>query len=66
MAKLSNHREPWSKTDDRTLRKLVKENTPTGIIAMKLGRTPGAIYQRASTEGVSLSPTNQSPYNRRK
>ena len=31
-----------------------------------MGRTPDAVAQKASTENISLKPTNQSPYNRRK
>jgi transposase len=30
-----------------------------------LGRTPESVYTKASEEGISLKPTNQSPYNRR-
>jgi hypothetical protein len=35
-------------------------------VALKLGRTPAAVENKASEQGVSLKPTNQSPYNRRK
>jgi hypothetical protein len=61
-----NSGKQWSNDDVRQLRKLAKENTPTRVIGLKLGRTEGAVYSRASQEGISLSPTNQSPYNRRK
>jgi hypothetical protein len=64
--KPTNHGEPWTPKDDRKLRQLAGENTPTRVIAMKLQRTPEAIRQRASLEGISLRPTNQSPYNRRR
>jgi hypothetical protein len=32
------------------------------VVALKLGRSTESIYQKASIEGVSLRPTNQSPY----
>ncbi len=61
----TKHREPWSSADDTRLRQLVAGNTPTRVIGFKLGRTEVAVRQRARQEGVSLKPTNQSPYNRR-
>lgn len=48
------------------MKEMAKGNTTTELIADKLGRTPGAIYQKAAEEGVSLKPTNRSPYNKRK
>jgi hypothetical protein len=36
------------------------------VIGLKMGRTPDAVQQKASSEGISLKPTNQAPYNRRK
>ncbi len=60
-----NSNKPWTPTDVRQLRQLATENTPTRVIGLKLGRTEGAIRSKASEEGVSLKPTNQSPYNRR-
>ena len=62
----SNHGKDWTATEDKQLRQLANQNTPTRVIALKLGRTPGAVQQHASQEGISLKPTNQSPYNRRK
>lgn len=56
----------WSDAEVRRLRALVRENTPTRVIGLKLGRTPEAIYSKASGVRISLKPTNQSPYNRRK
>jgi hypothetical protein len=32
------------------------------VAALKLGRTPASVYQKASAEGISLKPTNQRPY----
>lgn len=61
-----NHRKPWSARDEGRLAELARENTPTRLIGMKLGRTENAIRAKAEELGVSLKPTNQSPYNRRK
>lgn len=57
-----NHQKPWSSEDDQALRRLAKENTPTRVMGLKLGRTEGAVESHASEIGVSLKPTNQSPY----
>ncbi len=54
----------WSGSDKASLKALTKGNTPTRVIGLKLGRTPGAVQSQASKQGVSLKPTNQSPYNR--
>lgn len=62
----NNHRQPWTPAADRQLRDLAKQNTPTRVIGIKAGRTEAAVQARASELGVSLKPTNQSPYNRRK
>jgi hypothetical protein len=64
--KPANSGQSWEPQDLRALRQLVRENTPTRVIALKLGRTPSSVYQKARIEGVSLKPVNQSPYNRRK
>lgn len=61
-----NSGKPWSQNDLSELKKLVKQNTPTRVMGLKLGRTPNAIYTKASQESISLKPTNQSPYKRRK
>lgn len=61
-----NNGKAWSSTDVRELRQLARENTPTRVIGLKLGRTEDAVRTRASLENVTLRPTNQSPYNRRK
>lgn len=61
-----NSGKQWTSSDDRTLKDLAKHNTPTRVIGFKMGRTEDAIRSRASDKGVSLKPTNQSPYNRKK
>lgn len=67
MAKYNrNTGKAWSSTDVKELNQLANKNTPTRVIGLKLGRTESAIRNRASQENISLKPTNQSPYNRRK
>ena len=38
------------------------EAAPTRVLGLHLGRTPEAVYNKAGELGVSLKPTNQSPY----
>jgi hypothetical protein len=67
MAKYNrNSGNAWTTGEVKQLRELARENTPTRVIGLKLGRTEEAVRTRASDEGVSLKPTNQSPYNRSK
>ena len=61
-----NSGKAWTSQEVKQLKTLVKENTPTRVIGLKLGRTPDSIYTKSSTENISLKPTNQSPYNRKK
>jgi hypothetical protein len=58
----ANHGKPWSSGDDRQLRQEAAGNTPTRVIGLHLGRTEDAVRSHASDLGVSLKPTNQSPY----
>jgi len=62
----SNHGKDWTASDIKTLKQLTRQTTPTRVAALKLGRTPASVYQKASAEGISLKPTNQRPYGRRK
>jgi hypothetical protein len=61
-----NAGKQWTPSEVRHLKDLARGNTPTRVIGLKLGRTEDAIRGKASTERISLKPTNQSPYNRRK
>ena len=61
-----NHGKQWTAEQVGDLRQLARENTPTRVMGIKLGRTPEAIQSKASAIGLSLKPTNRSPYNRRK
>ena len=62
MANEKNAGKHWSSTDTAQLRKEVKGNTPTRVMALHLGRTPEAVQQKANDLGLSTKPTNQSPY----
>lgn len=62
----TNHGKQWTPADVQQLKQLAKGNTPTGLIAHKMGRTEDSIRSKASEADVSLKPTNQSHYNRRK
>lgn len=61
-----NHGKPWTPQDITQLKTLAKQNTPTRVAGLKLGRTPEAVQAKASEINLSLKPTNQSPYNRQK
>ena len=58
----ANHGKQWTQPQVQQLKQLAKENTPTRVIGLKLGRTPDAVYTKASQINVSLKPTNQAPY----
>lgn len=45
--KPANHGKDWTRSDIKNLEKLVDQNTPTRVIALKLQRTP----RRGSAEG---------------
>lgn len=62
----SNHRQQWTPQEVRQLQQLANQNTPTRVMGLKMGRSEDAVRAKASDEGISLKPTNQSPYNRRK
>lgn len=62
----SNHNKQWSAPEVKQLQKLADGNTPTRVIALKMDRTPAAVQAKASSEGISLKPTNQSPYGTKK
>lgn len=67
MAKIpTNHGKAWSSGDVKQLKAEVKQNTPTRVLGLHLGRTPEAVQAKASDLGVSLKPTNQSPYGTKK
>lgn len=57
-----NHQQRWTKNQVNELENLAERNTPTRVMALKLGRTEDAIRNKASEEDISLKPTNQRPY----
>ena len=61
---IRNTGKPWTTGEVRELRKLAKGDTPTPVIGLKLGRTPAAIYTKASEENISLMPPN--PHHKRR
>jgi len=61
-----NSGKRWTGAEVRKLEKLAQGNTPTRVIGLQLGRTENAVYSKACELQVSLKPTNQSPYNRKK
>ncbi len=61
-----NSGKRWTEEDVSKLKVLVGGNTPTRLIAVKLGRTLNAVYDKAGKEDITLKPNKQSPYNRRK
>lgn len=64
--KPENQNKRWTQQAERELRKLAKGNTPTPLMAYKLKRSEAGVRGKASEMGVSLKPTNKSPYNRQK
>lgn len=66
MAKPPNHGKTWTTSQEKQLKQLADQNTPTRVIGLKTGRTPAAVQSKASVLGVSLKPTNQSPYGTKK
>ncbi len=59
-------RQPWTTEEVKELKALVRQNTPTGVLSLKLQRPPAAIRSKAQREGISLRPANRSPYSRRR
>lgn len=54
--------QSWTEDELNQLRDLAKGNTPTRVIGLKLQRSESSVRSKAQREGVSLAPTNQSPY----
>ena len=60
-----NSGKPWTPAEVTKLKQLVKQNSPTRVIGLKLGRTAVAVRSKASQLQISLKPTNQRPYGER-
>lgn len=56
-----NDGKPWSNDDINQLKTLVTQNTPTPLIASKLGRSEDSVRSKAQAEGISLAPVNRIP-----
>lgn len=63
---IRNAGKQWTPAEEKQLKALVKDNTPTRVIGLKLGRPVGGVRSKALDLRISLRPTNQSPYNRKK
>lgn len=61
-----NTGKQWTSHEERQLLQLAHQNTPTRVIGLKLGRPEGGVRSKASELDISLRPTNQPPYNRKK
>jgi hypothetical protein len=61
-----NHRAAWTGDQVKQLNAEVKQNTPTRVLGLHLGRTPAAAQAKAGELGLSLKPTNQRPYGTKK
>jgi hypothetical protein len=64
--KPTNQGKAWTQAWESQLRKLAKGNTPTRLMAYRLGRTTVAVQSKAQELNISLKPVNKSPYNRHK
>lgn len=60
-----NHRQPITRQIISQVNHLARGNTPTGIIALKIGRTQNSVRSIASDNDISLHPTNKPPYDRK-
>lgn len=56
----------WTPAEVKQLRELARENTPSRVMSLKLGHPEAGVRAKAAEKNISLKPTNQSPYNRRK
>jgi hypothetical protein len=66
MKSTRNSGKPITKAVIQEVKSLAKQNTPTRVIGLKIGRTEYSVRSIASDNKISLKPTNQSPYNRKK
>jgi hypothetical protein len=60
-----NNGKAWSRAEIKQLKQEIKQNTPTRVMGLHLGRTARAVQSKANALDLSTKPTNQSPYNRR-
>ena len=63
---IRNAGKHWTPQEESKLKQMARGNTPTRVMGLKLGRPEAGVRAKASELGVSLKPTNQSPYGRKK
>lgn len=63
---IKNKGKKWTEVEEKKLVELAKKNTPTRVIGLELGRPENGVRAKAKELKVTLKPTNQSPYNRKK
>jgi hypothetical protein len=56
-----NSGKPVTPAVVRQVKELAKDNTPTRVIGGLMGRTEASVRHIASTNHISLKPTNQAP-----
>jgi hypothetical protein len=57
-----NSGRPWTASEVKQLKQEIRENTPTRVMGLKHGRSPGAVQAKANGLGLSTKPVNRSPY----
>lgn len=62
---IRNAGKQWTPGEEKKLAQLAKQNAPTRVIGLELGRPVGGVRAKAQELDISLKPTNQSPYNKR-
>lgn len=63
---IRNSGKEWTGSEKANLAMLASKNTPTRVIGLLLGRPENGVRAKASEIGISLKPTNKSPYSKRK
>jgi hypothetical protein len=66
VAKKRAKRRGWTSKDVRELKSQARARTPAREIGRKLGRTEGAVRQKAYAEGVSFNSRTRARRKRRK
>jgi hypothetical protein len=66
VAKKRAKRRGWTSKDVRELKSMARARTPAREIGRKLGRTEGAVRQKAYAEGVSFNSRTRARRKRRK
>jgi hypothetical protein len=51
-----NSGKKWNAFEVKRLRALARQNTPTRVIGLRLGRTSDSVYKRAAIQNISLAP----------